>query len=200
MAAGLEDKRPTNCDSQNRTGRTKGETCCRRRSIEDTRHTDLWCADTRTRDVDVRRIRRGPHGGRDNWACREGAGIRSGADGVGSRNGTTTPGRRRLRPLMRSVVAGPGAHRTNDMPRAARARLRGHEVQLVLARASAECPRPDRPRGDLHADRNLGGAARRPARRRGGQDVVSNRLGQGASGRTQPGRGRHSAGHRGRSP
>jgi hypothetical protein len=41
---------------------------------------------------------------------------------------------------------------------------------------------------------------RRPARRRGGQDVVSNRRGQGASGRTQPGRGGRRPSHCGRSP
>ena len=63
---------------------------------------------------------------------------------IASRNdGTTTPGRRRLRPLVRSAVAGPGAHRTHDAPR--RARLGGHQVQLVLARASVECPRKRSP-------------------------------------------------------
>ena len=50
---------------------------------------------------------------------------------------------------------------------AARARLWGHEVQLVLPRANPTCPRFDRRCDDLRAVRHLGGAARRPARRRG---------------------------------
>ena len=96
-----------------------------------------------------------------------GAGIRSGADGGASRDGAAAPGRRRLRPGSRCAAAGPGATRTHGAPGAARARLRGHEVKLVLPRANPKCPRPDSRRDHLHAVRNLGGAARRPARRRG---------------------------------
>ena len=45
--------------------------------------------------------------------------------------------------------------------------FRGHEVKLVLRRANPSCQRLDSRRDHLHAVRNFGGAARRPARRRG---------------------------------
>src|SRR3979490_1487215 len=114
----------------------RGETCRGRRSTEGTSRQGLGCGETTRHDVTTRRNPARPHAGSDDWPCRGGAGLRSGTDGIGSRDGAAAPGRRRPRPCIRYFAACPGAHRTHGAPGVARARLRGHEVKLVLTRAN----------------------------------------------------------------
>ena len=103
-------------------------------------------------------------------------------------------------PASSAVAAYQSARRSHGSSCAARPRVRGYEVKLVRDRKGPTRPRHHGRHDHIQPIGKFCGATCRRARRRGGDDPVSNRCGQGASGRTQSGRCRHRSGHRRRRP